>query len=72
MPSGRAADAGPAALLRGKSTASALTLFRVTCSDSRTHVKLTRHHFTLKCPYAAQLLPVTSATLITTTKPCQR
>lgn len=36
-----------------------LVLFRVTCSDSCTHVKLTRHHFTLRCPYAAQLLPVT-------------
>lgn len=55
----RAADAGPAALLRGKSTASSLLLFRVTCSDSCTHVKLIRHHFTLRCPYAAQLLPVT-------------
>lgn len=59
MPSWRAADAGPAALLRGKSTASSLVLFRVTCSDSCTHVKLIRHHFTLRCPYAAQLLPVT-------------
>ena len=36
-----------------------LVLFRVTCSDSCTHVKLIRHHFTLRCPYAAQLLPVT-------------
>lgn len=34
-------------------------LFRVTCSDSCTHVRLIRHHFTLRCPYAAQLRPVT-------------
>lgn len=42
-----------------KSTASSFVLFRVTCSDSCTHVRLTRHHFTLRCPYAAQLLAVT-------------
>lgn len=36
-----------------------LVLFRVTCPDSCTHVKITRHHFTLRRPYATQLLPVT-------------
>lgn len=47
---GRAADAGPAALLTGKSTASALLCLSASLAPIRllAHVRVTRHHFTLK------------------------